>query len=84
MSNHSPTKQLRELRNDGTVVAMFTRLMVAELVRSSLDRLDVRARLRRKQAAQRRRRALEVAGAAFALAVAGIAARHALHTPEPD
>lgn len=82
MSKHSPTEQLRELRNDGRFAAILTRLVVAELVRASLERLDVRERLHRKRAAERRRRALEVAGAALALTVAGIAARHALHTPE--
>jgi hypothetical protein len=82
MSKHSTTEQLRELRTDTNAVAMLARLVVAELARSSLERLDVREYVRRKRAAERRRRALELGAAALVLSVAGIAIRHALHTPD--
>ena len=82
MSKHSTTKQLRELRSDTNAVAMLARMIVAEIARSSLERLDVREYLRRKRAAERRRRVMEFGAAAVVLAVAGLAARHALHTPD--
>lgn len=82
MSKHSTTQQLRDLRTETSAVAMLARMIAAELARSSLERLDVREYLRRKRAAERRRRAMEFGAAAVVLAVAGMAARHALHTPD--
>jgi hypothetical protein len=82
MSKHSTTEQLREFRNDTSAVATLARLIVAEIARSSLERLDVREHLRRRRAAERRRHAVELGAAVLVLSVAGVAIRHALHAPD--
>jgi hypothetical protein len=82
MSKHSTTEQLHELRTETSVVATLARLIFAELARSSLERLDVREHLRRRRTAERRRHAVELGAAVLVLSVAGVAVRHALHTPD--
>lgn len=77
MSKKSTTEQLRELRTETGTVAMLARMIAAELMRSSLERMRVREHARRRRAAERRRRALGFGAAALVLASAAVAARRA-------
>ena len=68
---------------------MLGRLVLAELTKWSLENADVRDRIYRhrvSQRAQRRRRALSIAGLALGLVVAGVVAKRlgGSHARPPD
>lgn len=61
---------------------MLGRVLVAELVRRSLENADVRDLLRRNRVS-RRRRVLKLGAVAAGLAAAGLVARRARSSPAP-
>src|SRR5690242_9687042 len=78
MSQTSTTEQLRVVRAQTGTLAMLARMVAAEAMRASLERIRFREQQRRRHAAERRRRALGLgAAAALALAAAALAARRA-------
>jgi hypothetical protein len=66
------------LRVDTRTAAMLGRVLVAELVRRSLESADLTHRLRRRQVS-RRRQALKLGAVAVGLGAAGLAAKRARH-----
>jgi hypothetical protein len=64
------------LRVDTRTATMLGRLMVAEIVRRSLETADLRDRLRRRRVS-RRRQALKLGAVAVGLAAAGLVAKRA-------
>jgi hypothetical protein len=64
------------LRLDTRTAAMLGRVLVAELVRRSLENADVTHRLRRRHVS-RRQRALKLGAVAVGVAAAGLAANQA-------
>jgi murein DD-endopeptidase MepM/ murein hydrolase activator NlpD len=78
MSQTSTTEQLRVVRAQTGTLAMLARMVAAEAMRTSLERIRFREQQRRRHAAERRRKALGLAAvAALALAGAALAARRA-------
>jgi hypothetical protein len=78
MSQTPTTEQLRVVRAQTGTLAMLARMVAAEAMRTSLERIRFREQIRRRHAAERRRRALGLAAVgAIALAAAALAARRA-------
>jgi len=70
------------LRVDTRTATMLGRLLVAELVRRSLESADVRDLLRRNRVS-RRQRALKIGAVAVGLAAAGLIAQRLRSRPAP-
>jgi hypothetical protein len=64
------------LRVDTRTATMLGRLMLAEIVRRSLETADLRDRLRRRRVS-RRQRVLKLGAVAVGLAAAGLVAKRA-------
>jgi hypothetical protein len=70
------------LRVDTRTAAMLGRVLVAELVRRSLENADVRDLLRRRRVS-RRQRALKLGAVAVGLAAAGLVAQRVRRRAAP-
>jgi hypothetical protein len=66
------------LRVDTRTASMLGRVLLAEVVRRSLESADLRDRLRRRRVS-RRRQALKLGAVAVGLVAAGVAAKRARH-----
>jgi hypothetical protein len=71
-----------QLRIETRAATLLGRLVLAELIKWSLENADLRSRLHRRRP-QRRHRALKVSAVALGLGAAGLAARRARHDDAP-
>jgi len=71
-----------QLRVETRAATLLGRLMLAELIKWSLENADLRRRLQRRRPS-RRQRALKVSAVALGLAAAGLAASRARRDAAP-